>query len=191
VSIVAGCVLLPALPFTQREQWLRHAVESNFRDGRVAAALQSMSEHTREEFPPHWDPPPRIAYATPLPDLKTVLEQVTATSVAPWVLDVYAEKYANWLYGDRYYYWREMNASELERQLAIIEKLPNRKSILGDNKYELLGKLKDSAEPLRGRLERMLTEAGIPLDSKQKDESQASPSGLTETPANDAAGTQN
>jgi hypothetical protein len=183
IAIVSLCALLPALPFTQREQGLRHQVEAEFNAGNTSAALQLMSKHTRENFPPHWDPPPRIAYLRPRPDITTVLEQVTTTTVAPWVLDSYAEKYANWLSGDSYFYWRELNSSEFERQLAIIEKLPNQRSILEYNQDALRYELDKVSEPLKTRLERILSEAGIPLNREQKSESQAVSDAPIETPA--------
>lgn len=182
-SIVSVCVLLPVLPFTQREQWLRHAVETDLRSGNISAALQLMSEHTREDFPPHWDPPPRIAYRSPTPDITRVLEEVTTTAVGPWVLDLYAEKYADWLNGDQHLFhrWNEMTP-EMERRLSIIERLPNRQSILKDDEFGLLELLKNTPEPAKSRLEKLLSEAGIPLNREQKSENQPPPNGPIDAP---------
>lgn len=182
ISIAALSVLIPVLPFTQREQWLRYEVETDLRHGDILTALQLMSKHTRQDFPPHWDPPPRIAYPNPTPDITDLLEQLTITTVAPWVFDLYAEKYANWFNGDHQFHdrWTQMSLPDVERHLAIIEKLPNQRTILEDNQYGLIELLKNSPEPLRDRVERILTEAGITLDRAQKSLNHASPPNQTD-----------
>jgi hypothetical protein len=185
VSVASLCMLLPFLPFTQRQQWLRHQVETELRAGNFSPALELMSQHTLADFPPHWDPPPRIAYRQPAPDINDLLEHITTSKVAPWVLDLYAEKYANWLHGHYFDYNR--HPSVLERQLTIIQKLPNRKSILQDNQHRLTYALGNADEPLKARLERMLSEAGIPLNREPKSESQTPRNGPAETPTPDSS----
>jgi len=56
-------VWLVPLPWTQGEQQLRGAVERAFRAGRYGEMLTEISAHQRDDFPPHWAPPPRIVHA--------------------------------------------------------------------------------------------------------------------------------
>jgi hypothetical protein len=86
------------LPHTQAEQRLRRRVEQEVRAGRVRAALETMSAHSQEDFPPHWDPPPRPAYREDGPPLLDVMEALAARLEAgmptpTWVRRVYAEKF--------------------------------------------------------------------------------------------------
>ncbi len=61
----AGCMILVwgfVLPFTQPEQRLRKSVEANLVENRIAEAVSLMSQHHREDFPPHWTPPPHLDF---------------------------------------------------------------------------------------------------------------------------------
>ncbi len=78
---LAGLMILAwglVLPFTQPEQQLRHDVESELDRGKIAAALQTMSQHDRKDFPPNWDPPPHAAYQDPQPPLLDVVDVILA-----------------------------------------------------------------------------------------------------------------
>jgi hypothetical protein len=57
-------IWLPILPFTQREQLLKTQVENALEEGRIADALAIMSAHRQEDFPPHWEPPPRLNFSS-------------------------------------------------------------------------------------------------------------------------------
>src|SRR6266478_2275081 len=60
LAVASLAIWLPILPFTQREQLLKTQVENAMEEGRVADALTAMSAHRQDEFPPHWEPPPRL-----------------------------------------------------------------------------------------------------------------------------------
>lgn len=120
------------LPFTQPEQQLRGRVERAFREGRTAEALAEMSAHAKEDFPPHWQPPPnlpewRADRATD--QLLEIWDELLATEPADWVRQVYLEKLWEFL---RYrYYWAEEDPPRVGRLLsrlpegpALVEKLP-------------------------------------------------------------------
>jgi hypothetical protein len=64
VAIASLLLWLPILPFTQREQRLKTQVETAMEQGRVADALAVMSEHRQNEFPPQWEPPPRLNFSS-------------------------------------------------------------------------------------------------------------------------------
>lgn len=81
------------LPKTQAEQRLRWEVESEMKSGNIARALGDMSRHEREDFPPQWDPPPRIGWdEEEIPTVINVVEQILAMDAAPWVRAVYLDK---------------------------------------------------------------------------------------------------
>jgi hypothetical protein len=52
----------PRFSITQKEQQLRYEAEHLLRAGDVAAAFRAMSSRQRSEYPPIWDPPPRMGY---------------------------------------------------------------------------------------------------------------------------------
>jgi hypothetical protein len=163
-AILALCSWALVLPFTQREQSLRYQVESALRRGDIDAALTMMSTRGRSAFPPHWDPPPRIAYREQVPDVVAVVEQLDSANAATWVREIFSEKYANWLRGHHFARrgrWPEMTVFELERHLAIVEKLPNRRQIIEDTGFGLSLHLEKVSESVRYRIERLLEEAGI------------------------------
>lgn len=76
----------------QREQRLRHQVESSFRSGHIDQALQIMSSHEQSEFPPHWQPPPQHAYRLLQPRMIDVLDEIDRRGAARWVIDIYHRK---------------------------------------------------------------------------------------------------
>jgi hypothetical protein len=81
------------LPFTQREQRLRHEVEAQLAAGRVSEALAEMSRHGAGEFPPQWDPPPHVGRRGVRDEnLLAVVEEILRERRPAWVEQVYAEK---------------------------------------------------------------------------------------------------
>lgn len=93
VAALSLLVWIPILPVTQREQQLRRQVEVDLQAGRIESALQTMSAHSRDDFPPHWDPPPRIGYGESHPPLEDVLKALSETDASPWVRAMFQEKW--------------------------------------------------------------------------------------------------
>jgi hypothetical protein len=123
--ILGGCTIavwLPILPRTQPEQRLRHAVEMDFSERRIADAVSKMSAHRLADFPPHWDPPPHVAYAEEdqLP-LLDVLEVAIDPGVPAWIQDIYADKLENQM---RAWSWFENHRTDLGRLLTILQRMP-------------------------------------------------------------------
>ncbi len=122
------------LPRPQSEQRLRREVERLLVSGRIADGLDLMSRHQPDDFPPHWDPPPRIAYARPLPPLMDVMEQIVAAPPADWVRNVYVNKLRD-RFGDTWgdglrIYWSDLSPEAKERFVRVMESLPEAQHIL-------------------------------------------------------------
>ena len=122
------------LPQTQPEQRLRRTVEQLLVTGRIADALQFMSQHERKDFPPHWDPPPRIGYTGSTPPLLDIIEEIVAHPPADWVRLVYVNKLRD-RFGDSYgyefsFYWASLTLDQRERFVTAMEALPEAAEIL-------------------------------------------------------------
>lgn len=155
------------LPRTQPEQQLRGQVERDLRAGRIREALETMSAHEPGDFPPHWDPPPRLAYREQRPDITEVQEHLDVLPVKPWVREIYVEKFGNWLRGESSEtgIWWELSAEGVERRIALIERMPERAELIRDHAEALeflidkeFGKLPPE---LQSRIRRLLDEAGV------------------------------
>jgi hypothetical protein len=117
-------IWLPILPFTQKEQWLRFQVERDLKAGRIAEALDRMSAHTPEEFPPQWDPPPRVGVQEMKPGILDVMEVILTREVAPWVRERYVAKFNSYLGDDYSLFNYPKRGSELARLIRILQGLP-------------------------------------------------------------------
>ena len=149
VGYLSLLVWLFILPFTQPEQHLRRQVEELLRGGEIEQALEFISAHERRDFPPHWDPPPRVGYGENHPDLPKVLETLIATKPKPWVEEMYWEKFSDRIgHGYPYHhhnYWRYLNIEEWDRHLVILEHLPKGSRILADQREFLKESLFDNS----------------------------------------------
>jgi hypothetical protein len=92
LAALSLAVWVPILPFTQAEQRLRSQVEGDLKSGRIAEGLAVMSAHPQSDFPPQWEPPPRVGYGEKIPPLLDVMEVMLARDAAPWVRAVYVDK---------------------------------------------------------------------------------------------------
>lgn len=129
VATVAVLLGLAPLPWTQSEQQRRGAAERAFRAGRYDNMLATMSAYGRDEFPPHWDPPPRIGASR---ERQRIVDVVKAFSpdTAPWVRALYCNKLSDGLGRHRFpmeTLWTETNAKEL---LELLNGLPEAPEIL-------------------------------------------------------------
>lgn len=90
----AGSILafIPLLIIAQPEQINRRHAERLLAQGRVPEALAAMSQHTPDDYPPQWDPPPRLGYRESQPNLTDLQNAMTADWPADWVAQVYLAK---------------------------------------------------------------------------------------------------
>ena len=83
-----------ALPFTQPEQMLAYRVDRSYRRAGPIAALDLMSAHDPEEFPPGWQPPPRkFPGEPPFDEVVDMLEAVDESRHAAWVCDRICDRF--------------------------------------------------------------------------------------------------
>lgn len=161
VALVAWAFVLP---FTQPEQQLRQRVERDLRAGRIEKALATMSAHERSDFPPHWDPPPRVAYGETNPNIVDVYETLDRMAVKPWVRQIYGLSLLNELGASDYSaMWSQLSIEEVERRVAILERLPNRQEGIAEYEWHLRNSLYRNELPdeLRARIVALLKENGI------------------------------
>ncbi len=123
LTALSLAIWLPILPWTQAEQRLRYRVERDMKAGRIAEALDLMSEHSPSDFPPHWDPPPREGYGETSPHLLEVMEVLLAHEVAPWVQTSYMAKFRR--YFDTYFFNSVITGNNLAPLVRILKRLPD------------------------------------------------------------------
>jgi hypothetical protein len=120
------------LPFTQPEQQRRRHVEDALDAGDIRAAVAEMSAHERNDFPPYWNPPPRVVWmqssgtSVSLNQLLAILQEIADTSAAPWVRVMYLNKLRDALpfgYQDREFPRARALLRRLLESPALVEEL--------------------------------------------------------------------
>jgi hypothetical protein len=137
LAVASVLVWIAVLPFTQGEQQLRHRVEMQLRSGHVREGLADMSSHSRSDFPPHWDPPPRIGYGEKSPDLLDVLETLELEPADDWVREVYFAKLRSCLGELLHPYLGLEDDRRLERLLLFLVRHPSGRDTVAPFHYDL------------------------------------------------------
>ncbi|MBL8877091.1 MAG: hypothetical protein JNM86_14955 [Phycisphaerae bacterium] len=91
-ALISIGVWIPILIAVQPEQRLRFRTEEALRAGRVDEAIAEMSSRIRADYPPVWDPPPRLLYEETLPTMTSVREGLLKQRAADWVRELFLEK---------------------------------------------------------------------------------------------------
>jgi hypothetical protein len=139
LAVGAIAIWLVFLPSTQREQRLRSDAERMLRGGEIARALAFMSQHDRDAFPPAWDPPPRIGWPEPeRPAVMDVMKVLAAEPTAPWVREVYIDKFER-----RWLGWGIRSEENFREVLALLHELPEGPALLKKH-AEFLGWVADA-----------------------------------------------
>jgi hypothetical protein len=121
---------IPLLPQPQREQQLRYQVENRFRHGRILEALDLLSEHTLDEFPPGWEPPPNGRRWFRLTrDVVEVHEALLQRPQAEWVQRFYRKKLKVFLMRWSYHTHTE---KDRQRLAGLIKKMPDGFALLDE-----------------------------------------------------------
>lgn len=144
-ALVVGGV---SLYWTQPEQLLRRHAETLMQRGDLAGAVKLMSSHAWSDFPPTWNPPPRLTNWQPkaVDMLWTAMQDPQS---APWVRDLYLAKFKVEL-GKTARYFRSQNDQQQDRMLDLLETLPEGPQIVREH----LDALKDSASSEHGTIRR-------------------------------------
>lgn len=169
LAIAACLVWIPGMFRAQREQQLRHRVESMLFKGQIVEALGEMSSHQPEDFPPNWTPPPRVELRTrqEIPLERVFLTLATMQPpAAGWVEREMARK-ANMVFDP--FSLTEFTPGEFENYLAWLRRIPEGPKIaarhLRFSSYSGLGV--EESEWLKSALDRlkaMIVERGKDLE---------------------------
>ena len=142
LGVASVAVWLLILPWTQREQMLATEVKHFMGSGRIAEGLAVMSAHDPGDFPPVFDPPPRVTAYNP--HLLDFLEIVLDEPPAPWVRDLYVTKFRHYL---RMLYRSGMYAGvdEATRIARLILRLPEGLTLMTGYK-DLMEHIRETAK---------------------------------------------
>jgi hypothetical protein len=167
---LAACsvaVWMFVLPVTQPEQQRKWRVERDLRAGRLHEAIAELSAHERADYPPHWDPPPRIGYGGTRPRAKDVVKALVASDCKPWVRELYLEKFVNETRVTIYYNGRgpfreDVSDDDLDEYLTLLEQLHERSQIVKEHRdaFEEEFRNENRRESIRERMRRLYEEAG-------------------------------
>lgn len=143
IAVASIVLLLAILPWTQPEQQLRYSVEHAVETGRYRDAVDILSAHQQTDFPPFWNPPPRVGFRN---ERLRILKIIAALrdDDSPWVRKVYFDK-MNAALGTHFpmeTLWMQSNATEI---VTLLEQSSEGKAILKD-KVELLEIFKQLSE---------------------------------------------
>jgi hypothetical protein len=105
LAVVSVVAFVPLLVFTQPEQINRREAESLLKQERFEEALAVMSARSPDEYPPRWNPPPKIGYRETTPSLTLVRDAMSNEWPADWVAGVYLEKIDRELRNELMPYW--------------------------------------------------------------------------------------
>lgn len=92
VMTISIAIWIVPLLLAQPEQARRHAVTKLFENGDVPSALAELSRHPRADYPPRWEPPPRLGYGESTPDLSEIRAALDENGAADWVAAAYIKK---------------------------------------------------------------------------------------------------
>ncbi|MDP6554465.1 MAG: hypothetical protein QGG71_07340 [Pirellulaceae bacterium] len=156
LSSVALLVWAAILPMTQPQQANRRKVETSLAENQIADALTFMSQCGPEDFPPHWDPPPRIGYGEATPDIWDVLAATKNVDVALWVRSIYIEKILAQSHTATYVQHRTINLYEMEQAslnlyVELLNEVGSGQKIAEAHVYEIeriIGNTKDPEFPV-------------------------------------------
>ena len=139
------------LPFTQPEQQRRWKAERRMYSGEIAGAMEFIAQHQQRDFPPHWDPPPRIgeyrglrgqqfaeqAKRAPLIDVMEELDR--HPDLPTWVWDAYARKIEDHFESEYVaaWFWDRLSPTDFDRYLAWLERHPPSEELRGSQAYAI------------------------------------------------------
>lgn len=135
-ALAAGLALLP---FGQPEQRLARQTDQLLEAGDIGAAVALIAKLRPEDFPPNWNPLPRIAELRHRPRASEVLQILERQPAAPaWVRAIYLEKFRLELDGLTFAHVGRLDDSEeTDRVLELLETLPEGLSLVRERAEHL------------------------------------------------------
>jgi hypothetical protein len=101
------------------------------RDHNIGGAIAAMSQHPRDDYPPAWDPPPRIGWPEPeQPAVMDVMKVLAREPAAPWVRAVYIDKFER-----RWLGWGVGNAESLREVMTLLHALPEGPALMKKHEH--------------------------------------------------------
>ena len=116
------------LPIAQPEQQLRWRTESALQAGDFASGLKLLNENAADQYPPHWDAPPRNGFSPPQPDPAEVLLYLIDHPMGPRLQEFYEKKFLALILSGRYF--RNQKPITSEKRIAILERSPDASRLL-------------------------------------------------------------
>lgn len=89
------------LPWTQAEQANRYLAEKLIRNQQFEKVAELSRDKPLYQFPPHWDPPPRVGYGEYLPSAIHIAGELTDHEAAGWLKERYRDKVLHLIGGYR------------------------------------------------------------------------------------------
>lgn len=137
VSLLLGAALLP---LGQPEQQRGHYVQQQLKSGNLDEAVQYVSRFEQDDFPPVWDPPPRLGYNEESPPIGAVLDAIERHNAPRWFTEIYVEKLSqdpSDILWDAAPHGAEADAAALKRALDLLEKYKPAASLDLDQRWNL------------------------------------------------------
>jgi len=123
LAAAAILIWLFILPVTQPEQQRRRMAEQLIMASDFPAAFEYMSKHDPADFPPHWNPPPHVAQANPVPPINDLMDVLIKESPAEWVRTEFVEKFRSKMEGTLSQFGF-VSDEQLAPTLRILDHLP-------------------------------------------------------------------
>lgn len=152
--IAAGLLILSIaiLPFTQPQQARRFTAEQLLTEGKIEEGLDYLAAHNRNDFPAHWNPPPKSGYfqkameRTPHsynkievgPNQIHLFVLFRHKDFPPWIEELFREKARQSLLLNEWHpvcwshSFHDIPSSSLDKILTIFETDPRGTGILND-----------------------------------------------------------
>ncbi|MBI3861378.1 MAG: hypothetical protein HY290_05740 [Planctomycetia bacterium] len=164
LAIGSLAVWTVVLPLTQPQQQLKWRVDRDLRRGRLEDGVALLSAHERSDFPPHWDPPPRLGYGETLPGAPDMFRALLARDTKAWVRSLYVDKFVDQI-GTREYnpFVSGMSDDALDAYVILLNGVDNRAEIVRVNHDRFKHELKNAHRSIavRQRLRDILLNEGL------------------------------
>jgi hypothetical protein len=159
------------LPVFQPEQQRRYHAEQLLRGGDVRQAVAFMSRHEPSDFPPHWDPPPRIGYGERQPSMVEVIKALASEDAPWWLCRLYREKLDQQVLSKLGGHSGSFPDEELvDPWLSLWERTPDRSERVRESASAFQRLLNERSEnpAHQERLRKLLIDAGPPIESNPR-----------------------